>query len=148
MISIGPVLRVLYVDLAAGVLCAIAAGNGVGCEEHECACAAQGGPQLGRTHVNHTVLRGVLEVEKAPQILGGVASLRDDLCEKTLRVVMVLRARSAASLAQQAASQAAIPARTASDAATLAFASSSETSVAISSAASKNLWAWANRVAA
>ncbi len=50
---------------AARVLCATA-GNGVGCEEHECACAAQGGSQLGCAHVNHAVLRGVLEIEKAP----------------------------------------------------------------------------------
>jgi hypothetical protein len=47
------------------VLCA-AAGSGVGCEEYEWACAAQGGPQLGCAHVNHAVLCGVLEVEQAP----------------------------------------------------------------------------------
>jgi hypothetical protein len=57
---------------------------------HECVRAAQRGPQLGCAHMNHAVLRGVLEVKKAPQILGGVASRGNDLREKALRVVVVL----------------------------------------------------------
>jgi len=77
--------------LGAGVLC-VAAGNGVGCEEYEGACAAQGGSQLSCAHVNHAVLRGVLEVEQAPQILGGVASFGNDFREQTLSVVMVISA--------------------------------------------------------